>query len=358
MFFFFRKKLKATICKCFNLSDELLEEFLHQKVLTQLKVITCTNDIVKIYCAADVAIVFYFKGKFYPTLFLVWTFCNILPRLKLDKCGKSKLKSSTELTISDLTSVNNNYVLSSLSVDQSISLCTDTCQKVIAIGYLTMDGKAIQNHETNQDICLKVLHYHEDELFKTHIFKIIPHIIPVLERECHNDREYNEDITNPNRVEVVETTTEKMNILLTQCSLKALKYSIKKEMLPILASTFYKKYVMSFCPEGVDLDIKKTSYKRLSTFLQLLDEDGLIKFNAGRNGIAEITRVIETSSKFQDVNLDDNPELKENVDEFLPPVKEIYVVTPGLHPIFSEFLCRYVHFFQLVNATHTFIVFV
>lgn len=324
-----------------------MEEFLHQKVLSQLKVITCTNDIVKIYCAADVAIVFYFKAKFYPTLFLVWTFCNILPRLKLDKSGKSKLKSSTELTIKDLTSVNNNNILSALPVDQSISICTNTCQKIIAIGYLLIDGKTIQNHDTNNDVCLKVLHYHEDELFKSHILKIIPHIIPVLERECNNDRDcINEEVIN--QIEINENAIEKMDKLLTTCSLKALKYSIKKEMLPILASTFYKKYVMSFCPEGIELDIKKTSFKRLSTFLQLLDTEGIIKFNAGRNGIAEIIRVIETNSKFQDVNLDDNPELKEDVvDEFSPPVKEIYVVTPGLHPIFSEFLCRYVDFFNL-----------
>lgn len=277
---------------------------------------------------------------------MVWTFCNILPRLKLDKNGKSKLKSSTELTIKDLTSVNNNNILSTLPVDQSISLCTNTCQKIIAIGYLLIDGKVIHNHEVNSDICLKVLHYHEDELFKSHILKIIPHIIPVLERECDNDHECNnEEVIN--KIEINETATDKMDKLLTTCSLKALKYSIKKNMLPILASTFYKKYVMSYCPKGIELDIKKTSFKRLSTFLQLLDTEGIIKFNAGKNGIAEIIRVIETNNKFQDVNLDDDPEFKEGVDEFSPPVKEIYVVTPGLHPIFSEFLCRYVDFFNL-----------
>lgn len=316
-----------------------MDEFLDHKQLSVLKVITHTNDIVKIYCAQDVAILFEFKGKYYPTLFMVWAFTQIIPRLIVDKNIKSKLKSSTELTIKDINSVNNDHIVSSLPVDQCVSLCTNTCQKILAIGYLTINGNAIKDHEKNQEKCLKLLHYHEDELFKSHILKIIPDIISTMERAFNSAPELNEGV--PNQVEDTRTPIEKMDELMMTCSLKALKHSIKKEMLPILASTFYKKYVMSFCPEGIELDIKKTSFKKLSTFLQLLDEEGIIKFNVGSNGIAEIIRIIYTNSNFQDANLEENPELKEN-DEYSPPVKEIYVVTPGLQPIFSEFLCRFV----------------
>lgn len=318
-----------------------MDEFLNHKQLTLLKVITHTNDIVKIYCAQDVSIVFEFKYKFYPTLFMVWSFPHIIPRLKLNKSSKSKLKSSTELVIEDIPLEHNDNILSSLSADQCVSLCTNSCQKIIAIGHLIIDGNTFKDHENKQDNCLKVLHYHEDELFKSHISNIIPDLILLMEREFNKAPEVVDDI--PNHLEDTQTIIEKMDELLMTCSLKALKHSIKKEMLPILASTFYKKYVMTFCPEGIELDIKKTSFKKLSTFLQLLDEENIIKFNVGSNGIAEITRVIHSNSKFQNEYLEDNVGLKENVDEFLPPVKEIYVVTPGLHPIFSEFLCRFVH---------------
>lgn len=312
---------------------------MNHKQLSQLKVITHSNDIVKIYCAQDVAIVFDFKGKFYPTIFLVWSFPNIIPRLKLDKIFKSNIKSLTELTVRDLLSANNDNVLSILPVDQCVSVCTNSCPKILAIGYLIIDGNSIKNHEIQKEKCLKLLHYHEDELFKSHILNIIPDVILSMEREFNNAPEFNDDV--PIQLEDTRSAIEKMDELLFICSLKALKHSIKKEMLPILASTFYKKYVMSFCPEGIELDIKKTSFKKLSTFLQLLDEEGIIKFNVGSNGIAEIVRVIHSNSKFQDSNLDD-PDFKENDDQYSPPVKEIYVVTPGLHPIFSEFLCRLV----------------
>lgn len=267
---------------------------------------------------------------------MVWTFCNIVPRLKVDKSVKSKIKCSPDLTIKDLNYINNDNILSSLSVDQCVSLSLNSYQKIIAVGYLILDGNTIKNNEKNEK-CLRVLHYHEDELFKSHISKIIPDIITVMEREISN-AEIIDDI--PTQIEDTQTTIVKMDELLMICSLKALKYSITKEMLPILASTFYKKYVMSFCPDGVELDIKKTSFKKLSTFLQLLEQEGIIKFIVGSNGIVEIIKIIHNNSKFQ--NIEENPNLERNIDQYSPPVKEIYIVTPGLYPIFSEFLCRFV----------------
>ncbi|VVC41766.1 Hypothetical protein CINCED_3A002139 [Cinara cedri] len=270
---------------------------------------------------------------------MVWSFPHIFPRLKLDNDGKSQLKSASELTIKELRSndANNEHILSSLPVDQCVSLCTISCQKIIAIGYLTIDGNSIKDSEKSRDKCLKVLHYYDDELFKSHIKSSIPDVIYTMEREFNDAPELNDKKMYS---EDIQTVVNKMDELLMTCSLKALKYSIKKQMLPILASTFYKKYVMSFCPEGTELDIKKTSYKKLTSFLQLLDKEQMIKLNVSSNGIVEITQVIQSNSKLQDLNSDDNPALKENLDQFSPPVKEIYVVTPGLYPIFSEFLCR------------------
>lgn len=334
-----------------------MDEFLSHKQLTLLKVITNANDIVKIYCAQDVAILFEFKGKFYPTLFMVWTFYNIVPRLKLDKSVKSKIKSSPELTIKDLNSINNDNLLCALPADQCVSLCINSCQKMIAVGYLMVDGNTIKINEKSDEKCLKILHYHEDELFKSHILKIIPDIISVMEREFNNALEINDDI--PNQLENTQSTIVKMDEVLMICSLKTLKHSITKEMLPILASTFYKKYVMSVCPEGVELDIKKTSFKKLSVFLQLLEEEGIIKLNVGSNGIVEITRIIHSNSKFQEI--EENPNLEENVNQHSPPVKEIYIVTPGLYPIFSEFLCRFVDFiiyFNIFFYSTTYIYFI
>jgi len=238
-------------------------------------------------------------------------------------------------------------MLDLLPVDQIITLSIGSCSKTIAIGYLILSGNTINHYGSDEDNCLRVLHHHNDELFKSLISQIIPDVISKIEQELDVALEVNDNVLNyPGDTQF---NIEKMDELLTLCSMKALKHLITKEMLPILASTFYKKFVMTFCSEGVELDIKKTSYKKLSTFLQLLDEQGIIKFNVGSNGIAEITQVIYSNRKFQNAQLDDDVNLNKNVDQNSLPVKEIFIVTSRLQPIFSEFLCRFVDIISLYN---------
>lgn len=55
-----------------------------------------------------------------------------------------------------------------------------------------------------------------------------------------------------------------MDRLLLHCFLKAWKSSAKKLDLPILTSNFYRLHMIPACPDGISLDIKKSSYKKLS----------------------------------------------------------------------------------------------
>nr|XP_045587142.1 eukaryotic translation initiation factor 2D-like isoform X2 [Procambarus clarkii] len=60
------------------------------------------------------------------------------------------------------------------------------------------------------------------------------------------------------------TGPEAMDKLLLHCFLKAWKTSGKKVALPILTSNFYRLHMIPACPDGASLDIKKSSYKKLS----------------------------------------------------------------------------------------------
>uniref|UniRef100_A0A8C2PR85 Eukaryotic translation initiation factor 2D n=1 Tax=Cyprinus carpio TaxID=7962 RepID=A0A8C2PR85_CYPCA len=64
-----------------------------------------------------------------------------------------------------------------------------------------------------------------------------------------------------------------MDELLLQCFLHALKTKVKKSELPLLTSTFQRNHMVSCCPKGKYLDIKKSSYKNLSKFLQCMQKD-------------------------------------------------------------------------------------
>ncbi|XP_071516840.1 eukaryotic translation initiation factor 2D isoform X2 [Panulirus ornatus] len=87
------------------------------------------------------------------------------------------------------------------------------------------------------------------------------------------------------------TGPEVMDKLLFHCFLKAWKTSGKKIELPILTSNFYRLHMVPACPDGTSLDIKKSSYKKLSKFLNALAKKELIQVKEFPKGIENITAV-------------------------------------------------------------------
>ena len=63
--------------------------------------------------------------------------------------------------------------------------------------------------------------------------------------------------------------------VLEYCFFKALK-TIPKDSYPILPATFYAKYILTNIPDGKTLNLKKTKWKKFSTFLQEKSLEGLI----------------------------------------------------------------------------------
>lgn len=69
-------------------------------------------------------------------------------------------------------------------------------------------------------------------------------------------------------------TTKEVDALLDKCLLQALHTSIKD--LPMAGSTLWSNHILACRPSGVTLDIKKSSYKKLSKWLQSKSSAGLI----------------------------------------------------------------------------------
>ncbi|XP_064097631.1 eukaryotic translation initiation factor 2D-like [Macrobrachium nipponense] len=84
---------------------------------------------------------------------------------------------------------------------------------------------------------------------------------------------------------------EAMDKLLLHCFLKAWKTSAKKVEIPILTSNFYRLHMVPGCPDGSSLDIKKSSYKKLSKFLNAMAKNNLISVKEFPKGIENITFV-------------------------------------------------------------------
>ncbi|KAM7054618.1 eukaryotic translation initiation factor 2D isoform 5-T5 [Molossus nigricans] len=88
-----------------------------------------------------------------------------------------------------------------------------------------------------------------------------------------------------------KTLQEQMDELLQQCFLHALKCRVKKADLPLLTSTFLGSHVFSCCPEGRQLDIKKSSYRKLSKFLQQMQQEQIIQVKELSKGVESIVAV-------------------------------------------------------------------
>lgn len=71
-------------------------------------------------------------------------------------------------------------------------------------------------------------------------------------------------------------STEEIDSLLDKCLLQAIHTNVKDKDLPMPGSTLWSNHILPCRPPGVTLDIKKSSHKKLSKWLQSKSSSGLI----------------------------------------------------------------------------------
>ncbi|KAH9605225.1 hypothetical protein KSS87_012850 [Heliosperma pusillum] len=83
--------------------------------------------------------------------------------------------------------------------------------------------------------------------------------------------------SNESRVEEPQSMSiEDVDVLLDSCLLQALHTTVKDKDLPMPGSTLWSNHVLPCRPSGVTLDIKRSSFKKLSKWLQSKASVGLI----------------------------------------------------------------------------------
>ncbi|XP_067863638.1 eukaryotic translation initiation factor 2D [Heptranchias perlo] len=158
-------------------------------------------------------------------------------------------------------------------------------------------------------------------------------------------KEITEDTGNhQDTAEIIRTIQEQMDELLLQCFLHALKFKVKKTDLPLLTSTFLKNHMYPCCPEGRQLDIKKSSYKKLSKFLQSMQQRHIVQVKELSKGVESIAivnwkhadlksfTVPETATGEEMVKIDEESETL-----YQPPeISSYYNVSSKLIPLFEH----------------------
>ncbi|XP_050425989.1 eukaryotic translation initiation factor 2D-like isoform X2 [Adelges cooleyi] len=296
-----------------------------------MKIITHNNNVVKLYCAQDIAIVFESKGKLYPTVFMVLIYSQIVPRLIINENTKPNFHDSVEIKYSNIFCEENNELLTLLSIDQCVSVYSTLSKKIIGVGHKNVN-KSEQNE--NDKYTINVLHYYDDELFKQFaVSEKTRDTVKAMRKEINKILKLNKNLENLSESSN-EVSVEKMDQIVLTCFLKALKKFVKEDMLPLLASEFYRKYVIPLDPEGIKIDFKKTSYKKLSNFLQLLEEKGFIKCTKDIVIDINYNSILKEIDLQHDLEINDLPEDKETTNEdnlcFLPNQNEITCSIPDM----------------------------
>ncbi|MCD7469107.1 hypothetical protein HAX54_007903 [Datura stramonium] len=142
-------------------------------------------------------------------------------------------------------------------------------------------------------------------------------------------------------------SVEEVDALLDKCLLQALYTTIKEKDLPIPGSILWSSHVLPCRPPGITLDIKKSSHKKLSKWLQAKASGGLISvkedkhkkevilFSVNRNHPDYLSYKPEKKKEDKTERSTNNASNEERLQKTLE-VSEIYKPSVHVNPIFTS----------------------
>ncbi|XP_070251855.1 eukaryotic translation initiation factor 2D isoform X3 [Myotis yumanensis] len=328
-----RRKLRADVAAAFPAlgTDQASELVPGKEELSILKLYAHRGDAVTVYVSGGNPVLFELEKNLYPTVYTLWSYPDLLPAFTTWPLVLEKLVGGADLMLPGIV-----VPPAGLPQVQKGDLCAIVLvgnRAPVAIGVAAMSTSEMLTSGL-KGRGFSVLHTYEDHLWRSGDKSSPPFIAPLTldppdvseekgsvqagpalqddmrrltlegkEEENGEDQQMCGEKTLPEASEDPgigglnpdpadsKTLQEQMDELLQQCFLHALKCRIKKTDLPLLTSTFLGSHVFSCCPEGRQLDIKKSSYKKLSKFLQQMQQEQIIQVKELSKGVESIVAV-------------------------------------------------------------------
>uniref|UniRef100_G3UFJ9 Eukaryotic translation initiation factor 2D n=1 Tax=Loxodonta africana TaxID=9785 RepID=G3UFJ9_LOXAF len=324
-----RRKLRADVTAAFPTvgTDQVSELVPGKEELNVVKLYAHKGDAVTVYVSGGNPILFELEKNLYPTVYTLWSYPDLLPTFTTWPPVLEKLVGGADLMLPGLV-----VPPAGLPQVQKGDLCAIALvgnRAPIAIGVAAMSTAEMLTSGLKGRGFL-VLHTYQDHLWKSGDKSSPPSIAPPAEgladlgeekdsvqadpslqedmRHLHLEGEAEENgellqlcgekVSEDPDVGALDQDTrgsktlqEQMDELLQRCFLHALKSRVRKADLPLLASTFLGSHMFSCCPEGRQLDIKKSSYKKLSKFLQQMQQEQVIQVKELSRGVESIVAV-------------------------------------------------------------------
>ncbi|XP_056585734.1 eukaryotic translation initiation factor 2D isoform X2 [Triplophysa dalaica] len=388
-----RRKLRADISTAFpSLSAEDLNELVPNKEeLNTVKIYAHKGAATTLYVLHKNPIFFQLEKQLYPTVYTLWRYPAMLPAFTTWPPVLQKLAGGADLMLPGVVVLNSGLPEVHQGDCCAVNLVMNRAP--VAVGTAATSSAEMRNSGMKGK-GVNVLHTYMDQLWAIGD-KTSPPVIPftnsstqVETEECEEGMKAEgqvsdgQDSPEPNAVETscqgmqelrladkdlealkdkepVEdgegedkddndsrSPQEQTDALLLQCFLHALKAKVKKSELPLLTSTFLRNHMASCCPKGKQIDIRKSSYKKLSKFLQCMQRDhSLIQVKELKKGVESIVEVDWRNPELYSFSIpEDCGQEKESMEEggacevpFQPPeITPLYGVTAHLEPLFQD----------------------
>uniref|UniRef100_A0A4W4DWI6 Eukaryotic translation initiation factor 2D n=1 Tax=Electrophorus electricus TaxID=8005 RepID=A0A4W4DWI6_ELEEL len=392
-----RRKLRADVSAAFpSLSADQLGELVPNKEeLNIVKIYAHKGDAVTLYVLQKSPIFFQLEKQLYPTVYTLWRYADILPAFTTWPQVVQKLIGGADLMLPGV--VVSSTGLPDVHQGDCCAISVVSNRAPVAVGTAALSSSEMIS-SAMKGKGVNVLHTYMDQLWAFGD-KTAPPVIPVadgsvqveggvegldsggegkeevmkcegeesegprgtqvavLELPCQNLQDLSLGAREKGE-QTVEATDEtqgeedsrspqkQMDSLLFQCFLHALKIKVKKSELPLLTSTFLRKHMAACCPKGKHLDIKKSSFKKLSKFLQCMQkEHSLVRVKELSKGVDSIVEVDWKNPELCSFCIPEDWEPPEEAVEgdgsselpYQPPViTPLYGVTSRLEPLFQD----------------------
>ncbi|KAF4530566.1 hypothetical protein B566_EDAN009721 [Ephemera danica] len=389
-----RKKIRLEIQKSFpELSDEDLQQILPPKdPITCMKLWTSSNEQAMVYCTPSIPVVFEVEKVMYPTVYFLWQFPHLLYTFTTWPPVLSKLTSGADLMLPGVI-VDDPFTIKSFGKMEKgtrVAVNLSTNKAPVAVGKTALSSMDMYM-SAKRGKGVHILHTIGDHLWFHSQRPPVPELGPpeVLSKACTMESTCEEQTESGDEEEEEHTETASdgsegegenqeedesipeaelqiltlnddeteqpeeqnateenpqtvMDQLLRYCFLKAWRSpSAKKIALPLLTSNFFRLHMLPACPANQSLDVKKSSYKKLSAFLAAMAQEQIIKVREQVKGVESIVEVNSSHTAIRSFELDqeDIPEAKEEAlqkdAKTSPNIVELYKITAHVLPIFK-----------------------
>ncbi|XP_062066228.1 eukaryotic translation initiation factor 2D isoform X1 [Lepus europaeus] len=361
-----RRKLRADVAAAFPTlgTDQVSELVPGKEELNTVKLYAHRGDAVTVYVSGGNPILFELEKNLYPTVYMLWSHPDLLPTFTTWPLVLEKLVGGADLMLPGLV-----VPPAGLPQVQKGDLCAIALvgnRAPVAIGVAAMSTEEMLTSGL-KGRGFSVLHTYQDHLWRSGDKSSPPSIAPLVvdpadlsddkesvqvdpvlqgEEEGNGETALSEATSAGGQDQDPtdsRTLQERMDELLQQCFLHALKCRIRKADLPLLTSTLLGSHMFSCCPEGHQLDIKKSSYKKLSKFLQHMQQEQIVQVKELSKGVESIVAVDWRHPRITSFVIPEPSPTSQSVQEgsreqpYRPPdIKPLYCVPANMTLLFQE----------------------